>query len=278
MSSFKAATINGEEIELEFIHPTATILTEASKIYNITFARLLSEGVLLRKKLVEHLRNQGLWDDKKQKELDDLQKSITDKEYRLHKGKIKLSEAKDLALSIKEERKAQARLLSTYNEYDNMTVEGQSDNAKFNYLVSACTVYSNSKKAYFSSYEEFASYNDPVAFIAASHYAKEFYNLDENFESSLPENKFLKKHKFVNDNLQLVNKEGKLVNADGKLVDEFGNLVDENGVRIDSYGYKRNDDGEFLDESEAFLDDDGNPIVETVVDEVVAVDSQEDSA
>jgi hypothetical protein len=253
--------VDGKKVKLEVVTPGDDILIEAGKIYSKTFSDTLRSGGMLRKKLSDELRKQGLWDDEKQKRLDELQKQIVEKEYRLHKGKMKLSEAKELALSIKKDRAEQTALLTTFNEYDSNTVEGQADNAKFNYLVYACTVYSNTKERYFKSYEEFITYKDPVAFIAASKYAKEYYGLTENFESTLPENKFLKKYKFVDENLRFINSEGKLIDEEGHLIDENGNRIDDQGNRLDIFGYKRTEDGEFADESEPFLDEDGKPIV-----------------
>lgn len=277
MTEFIAKNADNEEVQLKFIEVDADILFEANKVYNKTFANLLSSGGLLRKKLTQELRDQGLWDDKKQKELESLNKEIVEKEHKLHQGGMKLSDAKNLALSIKELRNKQTVLLSSYTEYDNNTIEGQADNAYFNYLVYACTVYSNDGKPYFDSYESFTSYRDPVALVAASEYAKKHYGLDDNsFLSSLPENQFLKKFKFVDDGLRLINTDGKLVDQDGNLIDELGRKIDEEGNVVDVYGFKRDDKGEFIDESLPFLDDDGNPIV--VDSEAEPIGAGEDSA
>lgn len=275
MNKFTVKNKDGQDIELEFCEPKSNDLIEAGKVYSKTFADMLSSGGLLRKKLAEYLKTQNLWDDNKQKELDKIQKSIVEKEHKLHVGNIKLSEAKKIALAMREDRKRQGELLSSYNEYDNMTVEGQADNARFNYMVYACTVYSDSKKRYFDNYESFIAYNDSVAFIAASRYANEYYGLAENFESSLPENKFLKEQKFVNDDLRLINKDGNLVDEKGNLVNESGFKIDVDGNILDNFGFKRSKTGEFIDKPKPFLDDNGNPIV---ADSKTENNSVEDSA
>ena len=278
MAKFTANNLQNEEVELEFVEATSQILGEATKIYNKTFAEQLEAGGLLRKKLSLKLREQGLWSDEQQKALDDIQKIIVEKEHALHTGGIKLSEAKELAISLRVARNTQAGLLSSFNEYDNITVEGQADNARFNYLVYSSTVYSKDKKRYFDTYEDFVSYKDPVAFIAASKYAKEYYNLDDDFESSLPENKFLKKFKFVNDDLQLIDSGGKLVDLDGNLVNEDGNKIDKAGNIIDILGYKRTKDGTFADKPKPFLSDNGKPVAVDSEAEKELVSSVEDSA
>ena len=86
-------------------------------------------------------------------------------------------------------------------------------------------------------------------------------SLDNDYESNLPENKFLKKYKFIDDKLRLVDKKGRLIDADGKLIDEEGRYIDDQGNYIDKYGNRVDKDGEYLVESKPFLDDDGNPIV-----------------
>ena len=269
MKSFKTKNTEGKEVELEFVSAKAEDLMGANKIYNKIFASLLNEGGLLRKRLSDKLREQGLWGDEKQTELERLQKSIIDKTYKLHKGKIKLSKAKEIALDVKKDRAKQSELLVSYNEYDNNTIEGQADNARFNYMVYACTVYSENKKRYFESYDKFLESSDPVTIVAAEKYASEFYSFDPDFEDSLPENQFLKKFNFTDDKLRLINAKGKLVDEDGNLIDEFGNRIDSKGNIVDVFGYKRTPDGGFSDESSPFLDDKGKPVL---------VDSVEDSA
>lgn len=275
METFIATKIDGKEVELTFKDADAATLTEASRVYNKTFAELLESGGMLRKKLAATLKAQGLWSDEQQEELEAIQKQIVEKEHRLHLGGMKATEGRDLALEISADRAKQAALLSSYNEYDNVTVEGQADNARFNYLVYCATVYSKNKKRYFASFDDFVSYKDPVAFVAASKYAKEYYNLDEDFESSLPENQFLKKFKFVDEDLRFVNSDGKLVDRDGNLVNEDGQRVDENGNLLDLYGYKRTEDGGFAEEAQPFLDDDGKPVA---VDSDAVEATVEDSA
>ena len=41
------------------------------------------------------------------------------------------------------------------------------------------------------------------------------YAIDKDFEANLPENKFFKEFKFVNDDLSLVNDKGETVDSDG---------------------------------------------------------------
>jgi hypothetical protein len=97
--------------------------------------------------------------------------------------------------------------------------------------------------------------------MAAQNLANMLYGLDNDYESNLPENKFLKKYKFVDEKLRLVDKKGRLIDNEGRLIDESGRYVDENGSFVDKFGNKVDADGDYIVEQQPFLDDDGKPII-----------------
>jgi hypothetical protein len=153
-------------------------------------------------------------------------------------------------------------LISVRTSLDNHSAEGQADNARFNYLVSVCVVYKDTNEPYFKSLEEYLnSADNPVAMLGAQTLATMVYGLDNNFEKTLPENKFLQKYKFVDERLRLIDKQGRLIDAENRLIDEKGRYIDEQGNYVDKFGNKVDKDGEYLIDSEPFLDEDGKPIV-----------------
>ena len=122
-------------------------------------------------------------------------------------------------------------------------------------------MYSDNKKSYFSSYEDYLNRSaDPVAIKGAQLLATRLYGLDDSYEQNLPENKFLKEYKFVDKNLRFINKEGKLTDSDGRLVDENGRYVNEEGDFVDKEGKRVDNEGEYLVEFKPFLDEDGTPV------------------
>jgi hypothetical protein len=145
---------------------------------------------------------------------------------------------------------------------DNHTAEGQADNARFNYLISSCLVYSSNKEKYFKTYEEYLSRaSEPVAIKAAQVLANMLYGLDNDYEKKLPENKFLIKYKFVDDKLRLINKDGHLVDLEGRLVDSNGRYVNEKGEYVDKNGVPVDINGDYITDFKPFTDDEGNPVV-----------------
>lgn len=236
---------------------------EGQKIYNQAFTDAIKSGAVVRAKMDDLLESQGLWSAEKQKKYSELQQELLDGEKRLAKGGFPLVDAKKLAIRMKEVRNEIRDLVSVRTSLDNQSAEGQADNARFNYLVSVCVVYNDNNEPYFKNLQDYLDKADsPVAFKGAQKLANMMYGLDNNFEKNLPENKFLKKYKFVNDNLQFIDKQGRTVDIDGRLIDSAtGRYINEKGEFVDKDGNRVDEDGDYLLDAEPFLDDEGKPII-----------------
>lgn len=258
--TFKA-DVDGKQVEFSIKSPSFKDQREAQKIYNQAFADAVKSGCIVRGRLDDLLREQGLWDENKERKMNTIQQQIFDNEQVLAKGGISLNAAKSVALEIRELRQELRELISSRTSLDSNTAEGQADNARFNYLVSCCLVYSENNKPYFDSYESYLNKSaEPVAIKAAQVLASRMYGLDDNYESNLAENKFLKQYNFVDDDLRLVNKDGHLVDEEGRLIDENGRFVNEKGEYVDKDGKPVDDNGDYVCEFKPFLDEDGNPV------------------
>jgi len=259
------ANVDGQEKECLVRAPSVQDQKEASKVYNQEFSDAIKAKAIVRAKIDDLLKEQGLWDDAKQIKLGELQSQVLEKERKLAKGGIPLSEARQVAVDMKKIRDDIRELISVRTALDNHTAEGQADNARFNYLVSACTVYKDNNNKVFINLEDYLSKtSSDVAIKAAQNLANMIYGLDNDYESNLPENKFLKQYNFVDDKLRFINKEGKLVDSEGRLVDENGRYVDKDGNFVDKYGYRVNDEGDYVVDQQPFLDDNGQPIIQGV--------------
>ena len=273
----KAGNFTFVEKEFAVRLPSYKVMEEANKLKSKVFRESLDAGDMLRDQLEDILRQKGLWNDQRQIEYDTLRKEILDREYQLQKGGIKLLDAKELALEMKEKRQRMVDMLSGRSDLDSQTCEGKSENARFNFLFAHSLVYNDDELTPFypNGLEDYVvDMDNPIAVKGAT----EFYYLlsgTENLDDRLPENKFLKKFKFVDAKYRLVEKGStRLVDRDGRYVDEYGNYieynedgtyyyVDLNGRRLDEKT------GNFVvDEPAPFLDEYGNPILED--EEVVA--------
>lgn len=259
-------TVTEGDITVLVKKPNRKDLNESQIAYNKAWRKSLDDKAILRQKLNDYLTEQGVWSEDKQKQYEDFVKKINDRELVLKKGGIPLKKAKSIALELKRLRVNFRELISERTSYDNNTAEGAADNARFDYLVSVCILDPNTNKPVFKDIDDYNERgSEDWAVKAAGELANFLYNLDPNYEKSLPENEFLSKFKFTDDKGRLVNKEGHLiaVDEDGveRLIDEESYYVayDENGVQ-----YRVNRSGEKIVEVvvSPFLDDDGNPIVD----------------
>ena len=255
--------INNKEENFTLRSPSLVDQREAQKVYNQAFSDAVKSGCIVRARLDDLLKEQGLWDDSKQAKLNNIQQQISDNEKTLAKGGINLKSAKELAIKMRDLRDDLRDLISVRTNLDNHTAEGQADNARFNYLISSCLVYSDNKdKKYFKDYADYLSRaSEPVAIKAAQVLANMLYGLDNDYEKKLPENKFLIKYKFVDDKLRLVNKDGRLVDSEGRLIDDTGRFINEKGEYVDKNGNLVDINGDYVEDFKPFVDDDGNPVI-----------------
>ena len=68
--------------------PTPQDYRDSQIQYNETFRKALDSGALLRQKLTDYMKEQGIWDDEKQKENDKYIKDISQREDALKGGGI----------------------------------------------------------------------------------------------------------------------------------------------------------------------------------------------
>lgn len=255
--------VGDKPVTLAVKTPDRNDLREADKIHNQTFKDALDSGAILRIKLDKVLIDQGIWDKNKEAGVKALQKEISDYEKILFvKGGIKLKDARDIAISMAEKRNELKEILAERNALEAMTAESQADNARFNFIVSRCVVYNDTKKPFFKDYADYLNNAGSDAAQKGAHLLVSLMFGLGNYEEELPENKFLKKYKFVDDKFRLINKDGKLIDKEGRLIDEDGRYIDENGNFVDKEGSKVDIKGNYVGEPEPFLDDDGQPIVE----------------
>jgi len=237
--------------------PTHTELTEAQFYSSSIFNKAKNAGACLRSKLDEYLKKEGLWTDEDQNKVDELTFKVENNLKILKTGKhitgekVKLSEARQLAIETRRDRWRLNLLLGKKREHDAYTVEGQAENARFDYLVSMC-VFDEDDNRFYSSIDDYYDKQEELYSVeAATKLASMSFNLEDNWEKKLPENEFLLKYKFVDENLRYVDKDGKFVNADGHHVNEDGALINSDGKLVDKDGKVIEDEvieAEFLDD------------------------------
>lgn len=255
--------VDGKKVKIVVRRPGNKVSNEAQRKGALVWTQCVREGVMTKKELTNYMKERGIWDTEKESEEQILVTKIGDLEKELYlgtkAGKIKASKGKDLAIQMRVKRGELRDLLSERVGLEGNTAESLSDNARFDYMVANCTYYDNGERVYkdLDDYEQRAE--DEIAFEAATTLAEMIYVVDKDFEKKLPENKFLSKFEYVNEKLNLVNKEGVTVDTNGKRINDEGHYLNEDGKRVDVDGHLLDEDGTYVPQV-TYLDDNGKPI------------------
>lgn len=254
----------GQTVKLQLKSPNAGVSQKSQRIHVKTWTDCVKDGIMTKKELFKFMAEKAIWDDSKELEQIAYMKEISELEKKLYvkngrKTKLKKSEGKDIAVKIRQLRFKIRELIAERIGLESNTAEALADNARFDFLVSACTYYENGEKVY-NTLEEYNEGTDSeLAFGAASALAEMLYGVDQDSESKLPENKFLKRYGLVDDDLSLVNTEGHRVDLQGRKIDDQGNFVDDKGNKIDIDGNLLDEDGYYV-ESITVVDEKGKKI------------------
>ncbi len=178
------------DVKYAVVSPSVEQKRNADIHKSVTFGKLARAGVMFRESLFKVLREGGVWNDDKETLHESIREAIRDGLAKLEDGKLTEDEAKSVAEGIKSSRQALNVLLADYFKNDEYTVEGMSEQAKFQFLVSQCTIYDDSGKKVFASLEDFLDKQDSeVGECAALEFARLYHGYDE---ISNPEDGYLK--------------------------------------------------------------------------------------
>lgn len=199
--------------------PTGRQFREARKIYTKELTQGINEKLMLRSQLKAVAEKNGIWNDTQEAEYEELRIKLRDAEATLERGGIELEDAKKCAMDIMKLRQELITLRAPINELDAITAEGIAESLRNDFLLSECLVDEAGKK-YFNDLDDFYNkQNDIVAIFAAFKFNQLLFNLTDDLFDQLPEYKFLKEFKFMDDQYNLVeDKEKAELNEDKKVV------------------------------------------------------------
>lgn len=239
--------------------PSNKLLSDAQVLGAKVWTNCTRDGIMTKKELEVFMRNRNIWDSEKDQQQQSLVDSISSLERELAlgtDGKLTKKRGKEIAISMRRLRLMLRNLISERLSLEQNTAEALSENAKFDFLVANCVYQEDGTTKVYTSLEDYnLKADDEVAFASANALAQMMYSIDKTFEEKLPENKFLRKFNFVNDDLSLVDAENNLVDIDGKKIDSEGYYLNEDGKRVDLEGHILDADGalalqaEYIDEA-----------------------------
>lgn len=188
---------DGNSLELAVKKPTPKINTEAQKHYNRKFRESIDSGALIRPKAQRVLKEQGLWDDEKEKELNETAKTLREDLTKFDKIED-IAEKTETAKKIHLGREKLSELSIERNELDSVTAEYQAEYEKLNFLVAVCTVYNTNGNPYFKNLEDYYERAGEQSVLdAVSNFLYFANNIEPDFEDKYPENVFAKSQNIV---------------------------------------------------------------------------------
>ena len=272
-------TINGDTQTIVVKRPGNNVMSQAQKVGAKVWTECVRDGIMTKKELEKFMKDQGIWNEGKDLEQEKIVKKISSLEKELYfggkTGKMKASRGKDIAIKMRQERIKLRDLLAQKLGLEQNTAEALSENAKFDFLVANCTFRDDGSTPVYNNIEDYNSRaDDEIAFEAATALAALTYSVDKDFEAKLPENQFLKKFNFVDEELSLVNTDGETVDTEGRRIDDSGYYLNDEGHRVDQEGNPLDENGNFVP-TVVYLDDSGKPIEVTEEPETETEDTTE---
>jgi len=227
---------------------------EADRVYAARIASLIRDRgnrkLLLRDELEQFLKDNGVWTEEDEKKIQSISKEIEQLFNKLKKGGDKAWNGRQLCINIMDKRKEMLKVASKKQQLDSVTIESIAENDRLDYYVYSCTVYSDDGKNFWESFEDMK--NDRSSDVYLKSYInvmKYLYGVDPEYEKNLPENKWLRKYGFINENLEYTDR-------------KTGEKVDKSGNSIKQLEKEIQEERELLEgeikEEQPFVDDETN--------------------
>jgi|TARA_R110002051_G_scaffold318513_1_gene400971 hypothetical protein len=253
---------DGSKTKIIVKKPSNRVMSAAQRKGALIWTQCIQEGIMTKKELEKILDDRGIWTKAKAHEQVEILTAISKLEKKLFLGRgeiLKTSEGKEIAIQMRRKRIELRDLLAEKVSLEQNTAESLSDNAKFDYIVSQCTFDEHEQPVYNGIDDYSNRSDDPIAYAAAQALATMLYSLDKDFEMKLPENKFLAKFEYIDDDLHLVNKAGHKVDTENRLVNDLGQFIDEGDKRVDIDGNPLDEDGSYIPTTKFEVDDNPKP-------------------
>lgn len=197
-------------------HPSIEERQQAKIHYQKMFSVAIKNGAFLNSQILDVAKECGLWDQKKEQELNSIETELRAIIKRLDKGGYAFEEAVDDAVKAKELRSKIYSYNLLFADLASHSAERQAEMMEQDYLLFCTLKKDNGRNRVYKSFEEFLDKKDEDDLIL---YATLSMGANNNAFKELPENQFLIEFNRMNDNLQLLDDEGNPIDLDGNPVE-----------------------------------------------------------
>lgn len=155
VKNFESAVEDGKAVSLLFKKPNQGILSRGDFVYRTEFSKAIRAGIMTTAEANKLLSERGIWSEERDIQESELRVKISDLE-------TKIADASDEeALKIYSELKALrvklTELTQMYNSITENTAESVASESRTQFFASECSVYKDSGKRVFASFDDFKS-------------------------------------------------------------------------------------------------------------------------
>lgn len=252
MSNTFEVEVGGKKVSLKTVPINNKVRSESQPIYAAALRQAVTDGLYLKVELDKVLEAKGLLNtEKEQVRIDELRSELKQSEISLRKrigpagSLLSKDEGRKLALHMRKLRGQIGDIGQTILSLYTNSAENFASNEQNKYLIFATTL-TESGSTYWKNFEEFKTDSDnPVYGPAISSFLK-VNGADNSVEKEYPENKWLVRMGYLNNDLEFIDSKGRLIDEDGRLINKDGRFINDNGEYIDKYGNRVDEKGNLL--------------------------------
>lgn len=240
-----------KEVTVFVKKPSPKDIRKADIYQSKIWTECIKEGVPTKEQLIKTMQSSGIIDEELIEKKRNIESELEKLEKKLYLGDGKktedIEEGKKTALMMKLLRDELVSLSIRVNDVSSNSADSIAENARFDYLVSACVCDENGNRVYNNIEEYESKSSDEIAYAAAEKLAEMLYGISSQNENSPEDNWF---------------KQLNLVDEEGNFIDESSNRVDFSGRKLNENGFYVNDKGERTDSEGNLVDENGNYVIQ----------------
>ena len=122
----------------------------ANRVFKRVYDEALLSGIYTKDEMLEIMKEQGVWSDKEEEEIEQTRKSMEDVKIQIYKSFFNAPKREKIRDKLKELQKKQLKLLSKKHANDQNNCEGIATYAKWNWVIENSTYTEDNNKYDFS--------------------------------------------------------------------------------------------------------------------------------
>lgn len=155
VKEFVSTDKDGNEVEVSFVRPKQSVLSRGDFIYRSEFSNAIRAGIMTSAEASKLLRDRGIWDDEKEALEIDIRREISSLELQLKD--LGFEEGQPVYQELKKKRDELNSLTKVFSSVSDNTAESVASEVRTQFFASECSVYKNSGKKVFKSFDDFKS-------------------------------------------------------------------------------------------------------------------------